>query len=806
MSSCIILNLGLGNVTEGCRNVTAKFIPAAGQVTTQCRGSLPPAPHLAKLYRNWQLLYKAFYRWQGRPSSQGGASTLTREIAFKAGGLTNFSEVEFRDLCQQLKQDLNTWLNAESFQTIRQKIGQVFAPTDEISLVLETDDPLLRRLPWHLWSIFDDYPQAEIALSTLEYGRSHAQARAPSGEIRILAIFGDSEGLNLDADRQAIQALPGAVPVFLDAPDHHQFDESLWDAQGWDLLFFAGHSQTDAQTGTGQIQINATDCLTLTQLKHALRQAIRLGLKLAIFNSCDGLGLVQDLADWDIPQMIVMRELVPDVVAQEFFKHFLEAFAAGQGVTTAVRAARERLEKFEDQYPCATWLPVLCHNPTTEFTTWQQWRGAKNHPSAPIRHLLRFPRLVLMTLVVTACVMSVRQWGLLQPWELASYDLLMRQRPEEGRDERFLIVTVTEADLNARPTQRVGADSLPDAQLITLLKQLESYQPRTIGLDIYRPDAQSPIQPDLKTYLQRDRFFGICQQSEAETADRPGIAPPPLIPRERQGFSDVIKDPDQVLRRALLAMQPDPASPCQTEYALSARLAFHYLEQEGMAVTYTENNQLQIGTTRFERLPAPGEHHSNNAILSALTLRRGGFQRTDTRGYQTLLNYRFHQSLLESFPTVTLQDVLENRLSADRIKDRIILIGVAGNQDVHSTPYSHQSSQRPVPGVIIQAQITSQILSAVLDGRPLLSTWPLWSEILWVWGWSTAGGILYWCCRTRRLLLLAAGIGLAGGLYGLCWGLFVQGLWLPLIPTALGVVVTGSYLTGRSALSSAQRQ
>jgi hypothetical protein len=55
-----------------------------------------------------------------------------------------------------------------------------------------------------------------------------------------------------------------------------------------------------------------------------LKRAITQGLKLAIFNSCDGLGLADYLTDLQIPQTIFMREPVPDRVAHEFLKNFLE--------------------------------------------------------------------------------------------------------------------------------------------------------------------------------------------------------------------------------------------------------------------------------------------------------------------------------------------------------------------------------------------------------------------------------------------------------------------------------------------------
>ena len=115
--------------------------------------------------------------------------------------------------------------------------------------------------------------------------------------------------------------------------------------------------------------------LTIKELKYALTKAIERGLQLAIFNSCDGLGLARELADLHIPQMIVMKEPVPDKVAQEFLKYFLTAFSGGESLYTAVRKARERLEGLEDEFPYATWLPVLFQNSAEIGMSWRKLSG-----------------------------------------------------------------------------------------------------------------------------------------------------------------------------------------------------------------------------------------------------------------------------------------------------------------------------------------------------------------------------------------------------------------------------------------------
>lgn len=131
----------------------------------------------------------------------------------------------------------------------------------------------------------------------------------------------------------------------------------MW-SEKWDILFFAGHSisQTDSR---GKIYLNPTESMSVEQLKKGLTQAVNKGLQLAIFNSCDGLGLARDLAQLQIPHTIVMREPVPDVVAQQFLTYFLSSFTQGSNFYLAVREARERLEGLENQFPFATWLPAI---------------------------------------------------------------------------------------------------------------------------------------------------------------------------------------------------------------------------------------------------------------------------------------------------------------------------------------------------------------------------------------------------------------------------------------------------------------
>jgi branched-chain amino acid transport system substrate-binding protein len=45
------------------------------------------------------------------------------------------------------------------------------------------------------------------------------------------------------------------------------------------------------------------------------------------FNSCDGLGIADFLAELHVPAMIVMRQPVPDPIACQFLLYFLSEFS-----------------------------------------------------------------------------------------------------------------------------------------------------------------------------------------------------------------------------------------------------------------------------------------------------------------------------------------------------------------------------------------------------------------------------------------------------------------------------------------------
>lgn len=358
MGKLVLLKLGEGSLEQGFP-VTLQLGEEGRRPVVETKGRLPAAPELQQAYQRWAMTYRSLNQ-QPR--------LTTESLPVNSAG---------REDCHQtsrtLADRLNRWLSADSFRPIREKLLEQLMPSDQVRMILQTENPEVRRFPWHLWDFCDRYPKTEIALGAAVYEQIPTERPAKSG-VTMLAILGDSIGIDTQTDRRLLTQLPGAEVSFLVEPTRQALTQELW-RQSWDILFFAGHSYSFTDGNGGQIVLNQTDRLTLDQLKYALRRAVDRGLQIAIFNSCDGLGLARELEDLKIPQIVVMREPVPDQVAQEFLKAFLTSFAEGEQFHLAVRQARETLQGIEDRFPCATWLPVICQNPAVIPPTWQSLGG-----------------------------------------------------------------------------------------------------------------------------------------------------------------------------------------------------------------------------------------------------------------------------------------------------------------------------------------------------------------------------------------------------------------------------------------------
>ncbi len=374
-----VLRISDGSFATGFSAILEVIEP--GRVNEQQKYQFPAFAQIPEAYQQWKTSYSDLSNASGAPVGN------TRAIQPVIGQITQRSYAERQSRCKQatdaFEKICTAWFKQPNFEALRRSILSAvqLRQLQQIPVLLEAntsssdENTLLQKLPWHVWELFDqDLRRSEMILNAPVAANNH-QLSAP---VKILAIFGThSGGLQLNGDLATLQTHlgdKGALLTLLDQPSPRELQESLRQ-KSWDILFFAGHSNSCAEVSGGVIHLQEGVVLSLRDLRASLNQAVENGLKLAIFNSCDGLDLASYLAERKVPISIVMREPVPDRVARYFLKYFLEEFSQGQlNLQAAVRVAREQLQWLEadglQACPAATWLPIICQNPNQSPLFW----------------------------------------------------------------------------------------------------------------------------------------------------------------------------------------------------------------------------------------------------------------------------------------------------------------------------------------------------------------------------------------------------------------------------------------------------
>jgi len=355
MGKLIVIRLGEGSFKIGFP-VFLRIAEDGKPYHNELDARLPPDPELDRFYEN------------------------LKEHGFKANLKDKYQPLNAKKL-------LNDWLSSSQFLEKWHELKTDCTSQDIIRVILQTSDSDLAKLPWHLWNLFENYPLAEMAFSLSEYKIQPCYSTRT--EVRILAILGNSQGIDTTVDEREFKQL-SLETCFLPEKDQETIFRQLRDEESWDILFFAGHSKTT--DGEGILSINQTDTVKIEDLENAVKQAVRKGLRLAIFNSCDGLGLAKTLASWNVPQVIVMRTPIPDEVAHKFLKFFLEAFVKNEKTLyLALRQARENLQGLEGQYPLASWLPVMYDQCFTVEAS-PSWKQLRNTTAEETKTLTNSPQ------------------------------------------------------------------------------------------------------------------------------------------------------------------------------------------------------------------------------------------------------------------------------------------------------------------------------------------------------------------------------------------------------------------------------
>ena len=316
--------------------------------------------------------------------------------------------------------------------------------------------------------------------------------------------------------------------------------------------------------------------------------------------------------------------------------------------------------------------------------------------------------VILIAPSVAIAISALGEIGVLQGLEWLALDQIVRLRPQAPTDERITLVTIDESDIRLAQQWPIS-----DQLMAQMIYNLAAKQPRVIGIDIFRDTSVEPGRAALtRAFQENPNVIGIEQVLNDPI-------PPPFVLAEldQVAASDLLLDRDGKIRRGYLSVNQQPS--------LGARLADMYLES---------------GESETER-KSPSQ---NQEIFPPLAAGDRGYVNplSDIQGHQILINYR---GGIETFDRISFQEVIENQVPEELIRDRLVLVGTTASSvnDVYVTPYSSrflQSFQR-VSGVVIHGTIASQIISHVVDGRPILRPINTLTFHFWIIFWATTGAI-----------------------------------------------------------------
>ena len=340
----------------------------------QLNATLTYPQTIVNLYHEWQQCYLKFYKNSFRGKVADIGTIAPPPIDWRA----KLVEAETKFLYE-----FHNWLRSAELYQIRSKISNYQLPITnyqlpitQTNIFLTCNSLELERLPWEAWNIGSEFAvnyDIRIVRKPINITKPNT-ITTRHRKARILAILGDDTGLGFAEEKKALNSLKKVVDVkfigWEPGKDINQLKQeivdNLSDNIGWDILFFAGHSNETNLTG-GEIVIAPNTALYLNEIQAPLTVAKDNGLQVAIFNSCSGLSIANKLIDLGFSQVAIMREPIHNQVAIEFFMRFSQALAEYKDVHQSLLEASDYLHQKNYNYPSSYLIPSLFRHPAADL-------------------------------------------------------------------------------------------------------------------------------------------------------------------------------------------------------------------------------------------------------------------------------------------------------------------------------------------------------------------------------------------------------------------------------------------------------
>jgi adenylate cyclase len=386
----------------------------------------------------------------------------------------------------------------------------------------------------------------------------------------------------------------------------------------------------------------------------------------------------------------------------------------------------------------------------------------------------------LITFSLSLGILGLRESGAFKEVELWVYDNLMRSQLHEPTDRRVVIVEISEADIQGFSKLYSERWPISDRLFAKLINQIAVAKPAVIGVDKY---LDLPVLEGRRELVTAIKNAGNVVNARliATVEGRIGVDPAKdLETISRYGYVNLQLDKGATVRR--ISIVGDSGS-------FAFEIANLYLQK-------LHKKQLEFNPTTIQ-------FTAGKQIIPRLTANYGAYRKEDDSGYQMMIRYRGKSRFFEY---IRATDVLEGRVAPEKLRDRVVLIGVTAEslKDSLSTPVSVDGEV--MYGVEIHANIVSQLISSTLEDRRFIQVWANDLESIWIAVWAIVGGAM-----AAFIPNAGKNIGLlvvfAGGLVWAGYFAFSQSLWIPLFPALLGLVSANVLVTAyQLAIQQSERK
>ena len=505
---------------------------------------------LDKLYLAWQKAYIGYYgRLRGEKVVSGQVSSASGSIDYRK----QLVEAE-----AQLLDAFHNWLRSPELHKIRTAIvtashNAVVTASHRVDVCLRCSPLDLARLPWETWEIGQELGvPRRIRIAREPQNIQDSSTHPIRRQARILAIFGNDNGLNLEKDIKAINSLSTVAKVDLfDCQKYNnpsdllkEICQKIADPTGWDILFFAGHSNESSLTG-GELQVTKNISLFIKDIAPSLQTAKQNGLQFAVFNSCWGLNIAESLIDLGLSQVAIMREPIHDRVAHVFIQQFLTSLTEYKDVHEALLDACECLKQQENkvEFPSAYWVPSLFRHPNADLFRIQPF-GLRNKLKR--RLPTRGEAIGLAACLLTSLLPPVQDLLLDgRLWVQALNRQLTGDIPAQV-ESPILLVKVDPLSLKEAEIEKPRP--IPQDYLASLLEAATERNASIVGIDYLLDDAEGEPTPEQRIQLkqaiegaaqdQTQLVFAYSENERSEYTDQ-GFISEDLIPFDQARHGDI---------------------------------------------------------------------------------------------------------------------------------------------------------------------------------------------------------------------------------------------------------------------------